>query len=81
MPFLTPENILQDKDNTLNKKEKSQLQSFAKQLNQIWDKVKIYLNKNLNSQEKKELNAWLREKDLTFTSAKIPSKPIQLGIL
>ena len=53
MPFLTPENILQDKDNTLNKKEKSQLQSFAKQLNQIWDKVKIYLNKNLNSQEKK----------------------------
>ena len=53
MPFLTPENILQDKDNTLNKKEKSQLQSFAKQLNQIWDKVKIYLNKNLNSQEEK----------------------------
>ena len=35
MPFLTPENILQDKDNTLNKKEKAQLQSFAKQLNQI----------------------------------------------
>ena len=64
MPFLTPENILQDKDNTLNKKEKSQLQSFAKQLNQIWDKVKIYLNKNLNSQEKKnwmpdsEKNIW-----------------------
>ena len=60
MPFLTPENILQDKDNTLNKKEKSQLQSFAKQLNQIWDKVKIYLNKNLNSQEKKN---WMSDSE------------------